>query len=229
MNFKIIALVILAIWNFPRIESVTEKSQIEKTSSLQSKITSLPEKSFKFHVEGEIDRETVSSLEVLNNSAEIEDIAEQNESDQSIKNSSGLYSDKLIDRKGKNVYQNERVLSHHNKLFERNKSFFEEFTQIYNHFNWNPDMINSAQTNENCKAELDRYLIALKSGNKPWAFKVSDASGRYRGTYLFENDFWLGSKQFCEEIGKEESDNGEIPRLQFFVVRMITNLIPVSI
>lgn len=225
MNPKIIVLVLFSAWNVPRIESVTEKNHIEKTYSLQSNVSSLPEKSFQFQEKGKIEKETISSLEVLNNSAEIEDIAEKNESDQLAVNSSGLYSDKLIDRK--NVYQNEQDLLDHNKLFRRKKSFFEEFTHVFDHFNWSSDMINRTHIKENCRVELNEYLHALKSGSEPWAFKVSDASGRYRGTYLFDNDFWLGSKQFCEEIGSEKSGNGKMPELQFFVVRMITNLIPV--
>lgn len=217
--------VLLVAWNIPRIESVTEKSHIENAYNRQPS----SEKKIKFQPEGDTSNATVSSLELLNNSAEIEDIDENHGSDQL--DSSGHYSDKLNDRTEKNVYQSKRDLLDHNKLLRKESSFYEEFTRIFDHFKWDPDlMIHPVPLNENCKAELSKYLTALKSGSEScsWAVKVSDASGRYRGAYLFENDFWLGSKQFCEEIGSEKSTNAEIPRLQFFVVRMLTNLIPVS-
>lgn len=29
---------------------------------------------------------------------------------------------------------------------------------------------------------------------------VSDSSGRYRGQFIFGNVFWMGSKEFCQDV-----------------------------
>lgn len=39
-------------------------------------------------------------------------------------------------------------------------------------------------------------LVSLSCG------VASDASGRYRGQFLFENDHWLGSMVACENLGR---------------------------
>lgn len=34
---------------------------------------------------------------------------------------------------------------------------------------------------------------------------VSDSSGRYRGQSLYGNDFWLGVKDFCDDVNYESA------------------------
>jgi hypothetical protein len=61
-----------------------------------------------------------------------------------------------------------------------------------------------------------------------WALKVSDASGRYRGMFFFDNSYWLGSKEFCEDIDSEYREIEAMPKLQFFVVTYLAMLQPVN-
>lgn len=44
-------------------------------------------------------------------------------------------------------------------------------------------------------------------------FVASDASGRYRGQFLFDNNHWLGSMIICDELAKIDE-----MELNFFVV-----------
>jgi hypothetical protein len=45
--------------------------------------------------------------------------------------------------------------------------------------------------------------------------------------FFFDNDYWLGSKQFCYEINREYKGVGNVPEMQFFVVKMIARISPV--
>jgi hypothetical protein len=50
---------------------------------------------------------------------------------------------------------------------------------------------------------------------------------RYRGLFYFENDYWLGSKQFCYEVNYEYRNAKNIPEMQFFVTKVIAKISPV--
>lgn len=71
----------------------------------------------------------------------------------------------------------------------RNQNYFHSFTSLYDHFLW--DTSSFAKVNNVCVEDINIYLKALK-GHASWALKASDASGKYRGLFLFDNDYWLG-------------------------------------
>lgn len=99
-------------------------------------------------------------------------------------------------------------------------SYFEAFTSMFDHNKWN---INTFEhdISKPCLKDVQIYLNDL-SLSKDWAVKVSDASGRYRGLFFFENTFWLGNKQFCYDINYEKK-----PQLYFFVFKLLIKLEPV--
>lgn len=99
-----------------------------------------------------------------------------------------------------------------------NESFFHAFTDLYDHFAWVDKSLSSASSR--CFADITLYLDGLRT-SKPWAVKASDASGRYRGMYFFENDYWLGSMQYCYEINQAYRGVKGKPEFQFFVIKMI--------
>ncbi|GAB0097138.1 O-acyltransferase like protein [Sergentomyia squamirostris] len=78
---------------------------------------------------------------------------------------------------------------------------FDLITQLFNHNQWKVENI-SREISPKCQQEMLVYLNDLRLG-RAWALKASDCSGRYRGQILFGNLFWLGSKQYCEEINNE--------------------------
>lgn len=73
------------------------------------------------------------------------------------------------------------------------KSFFHAFTNLFDHYAWSTDPLTGIS--KACFEDITDYLAALKEA-KDWALKVSDASGRYRGLYFFEN----GKKIFNNNI-----------------------------
>jgi hypothetical protein len=105
--------------------------------------------------------------------------------------------------------------------FSNYHSYFHAFTQLFDHNKWN---INSFEheVSSACLKDVQTYLNDL-SLSIDSAVKVSDASGRYRGLYYFENSFWLGSKQYCEELIRDKVYN-----LQFFVIKLLIKLEPVT-
>lgn len=56
-------------------------------------------------------------------------------------------------------------------------------------------------------------------------FVVHDASGRYSGQFFFGNDYWLGSKTLCWELGNVETNN-EVPPfpVHFYVAKIRINI-----
>ncbi|XP_031840706.1 nose resistant to fluoxetine protein 6 [Nomia melanderi] len=52
-----------------------------------------------------------------------------------------------------------------------------------------------------CHRDLEFFLKSLRDG-KPWAAKMSDASGRYSSQFHFGNGFWLGSSTQCRELNR---------------------------
>ncbi|CAK9821800.1 Nose resistant to fluoxetine protein 6 [Anthophora retusa] len=82
---------------------------------------------------------------------------------------------------------------------------------------------------EDCRKDLEFFLRSLQDG-KPWAAKVSDASGRYSSQFHFGNGFWLGSSTLCKELNAtnrkihQELDNRPPYPLKFYVARMYLTL-----
>jgi Nose resistant-to-fluoxetine protein, N-terminal domain len=111
-------------------------------------------------------------------------------------------------------------------------TYFHAFTQLFDHNKWNAKALSLGDVGKSCLRDVQIYLDAL-TVSRDWAVKVSDACGRYRGQYFFDNQFWLGSKQFCYDIDAENhhfrrNDSLNIPRLKFFVTKMIVKLEPVT-
>lgn len=106
-------------------------------------------------------------------------------------------------------------------------TYFHAFTHLFDHNKWNTNTF-SLDISKACLRDVQIYLNALHISTD-WALKVSDASGRYRGLFYFENAYWLGSKQFCDEIDDEaKRSNKVIPRLQFFVVKYVVKMEPIN-
>jgi hypothetical protein len=103
-------------------------------------------------------------------------------------------------------------------------SYFHAFTHLFDHSRWNVNSF-SLDITKACLNDIQVYLNDL-SLSIDWAVKVNDASGKYRGLFFFENSFWLGSLQYCNEIDGEY--NGKIPELQFFVLKVLIKLEPVN-
>lgn len=101
------------------------------------------------------------------------------------------------------------------------QNYFHAFSSIYDHFLWNLSSFNTAT--RSCLSDMNTYLSDLKAA-KSWALKASDASGRYRGLFYFNNNYWLGSKQYCYEINIEKTKTDEFPAMKFFVLKMLVTL-----
>lgn len=105
-------------------------------------------------------------------------------------------------------------------------TYFHAFQHLFDHSRWNANTfrLDIAKT---CLKDVQTYLNAL-SVSEDWALKVSDASGRYRGMFFFDNSYWLGSKEFCGDIDNEYKESKAIPQLQFFVITYHALLQPVN-
>lgn len=101
------------------------------------------------------------------------------------------------------------------------ENHFHAFISMFDHYHWNVSSL--ASLSAACARDVSSYLTDLMS-YRGWAIKASDASGRYRGQFFFDNDFWLGSKQFCYEINREYKGMRDVPVLQFFVVKVNVKL-----
>lgn len=106
-----------------------------------------------------------------------------------------------------------------------NQSYFHVFSNLYDHFMWSTSSLMSLS--EPCLSDMSLYLNELKHSTD-WAIRASDASGRYRGLFFFDNDYWLGSKQFCYEINYQKRTNDQ-PEMLFFVVEIVVKLLPSSV
>ncbi|XP_055297842.1 uncharacterized protein LOC129566166 isoform X2 [Sitodiplosis mosellana] len=95
------------------------------------------------------------------------------------------------------------------KQFINSKSF-RYISNLYDQYEWDADELRKVLS-PRCSSDMYVYLDALAKG-KIWATRASDASGRYRGQFLFDNNHWLGSILECEF---EQIDEME---LSFFVV-----------
>lgn len=99
----------------------------------------------------------------------------------------------------------------------KHDNYFHAFMNMYDHFLWNNSSMSGLS--KTCFQDISFYINELKA-SKDWALKASDASGRYRGQFFFDNDFWLGSKKLCYEINLEYENILEVPELRFFVLRL---------
>ncbi|XP_055611338.1 nose resistant to fluoxetine protein 6 [Uranotaenia lowii] len=88
---------------------------------------------------------------------------------------------------------------------DSSENVFHVFTGMYDHFHWNVSAI-KPHLSYDCAIDMDIYLQQL-TARAVWALKASDSSGRYGGQAFFGNDFWLGSKSFCEEVNQQNAIN----------------------
>jgi hypothetical protein len=216
---------------------VQGESEIVTRHALQSEKTGLEfSDDYKMLLSGE----TKTNLDILNDSAEIDDALDTDRillPEETTTSSSFKSSDKF-----KNVYKvpkskvkktftsafghasmkNAAVVNDFNaeKLLanlnaSNYQSNFHAFVNLFDHILWRTDGLSLSRE---CSDELNEYLRDLRM-SKEWALRVSDACGKYRGLFFFENDYWLGSKQFCYEINRDYGK--KIPQLQFFVTKLI--------
>ncbi|KAG5878784.1 hypothetical protein JTB14_036333 [Gonioctena quinquepunctata] len=119
------------------------------------------------------------------------------------------------------VAENEVQPLLHQETFE-NVSQFQWFSQLYDHHRWWSylEKIDIPQ----CKDDMMVYLKEL-ANDTSWAVKMFDASGRYSAQFFFGNDYWLGSKTWCEELANVHT-NSEVPpfAVHFYVAKIRINL-----
>ncbi|XP_031632725.1 uncharacterized protein LOC116346685 [Contarinia nasturtii] len=85
------------------------------------------------------------------------------------------------------------------KQFIKSQSF-RFITNLYDQYEWDADELRKVLS-PRCASDMYVYLDALIKG-KIWAAKASDASGRYRGQFMFDNNHWLGSILECDGLAK---------------------------
>ena len=93
---------------------------------------------------------------------------------------SSLYGDPAMFDRLSNGYSN----------LTRYQNYFHAFSSLFDHFLWNVSSY-STTLNNLCTEDVNIYLNDLKL-HVNWALKASDASGKYRGLFFFDNDYWLG-------------------------------------
>lgn len=109
----------------------------------------------------------------------------------------------------------------------RHFSNFHLFINLFDHHLWDIERI-AGNTSQVCAQELRQYLNQLREGNVN-ALKASDASGRYGGQFFFGNDFWLGSKLFCDEVNYQNNfaeKAKKLPMMGFFVSKILVVIEP---
>jgi hypothetical protein len=127
-------------------------------------------------------------------------------------------SNKKISEILKNVlHDKQQSLKYFNNLHALNTLFNHEYW-IWNNFGKN--------VSKNCAHDMKVYLDNLRAGNY-LAIQMSDASGRYGGSALMVNDFWLGSKWSCQQVNEELLDmDFNISQTHFSVARILIQLQP---
>lgn len=171
-----------------------------------------------------------SDLDLLNDSSEIDEPSEHDlfssDDDEFFKLQFPESEPKLgvvkNNKNKENIYKvpKSKPLKKFNNSKNSSENSFEQFTRLYDHFVWNFENFNSSEISTMCVEDVQLYLNDLRS-SKEWATKAVDASGRFRGLFFAENDFWLGSKDLCDEVNMETVGNRKIPRLEFFVMRLL--------
>lgn len=190
-----------------------------------------------------ITRKTPASLEIENDSAENFDSTEDederksefddlvltqtksNSSDSSHLSKNANKNVYKVPRHGKKTMKSPQHMSYNmpqSSRFMSDEQYFQVFASLFDHYKWNiPDLKASLSRSQQCFKDIENYLNQLRL-SREWAIKIADASGRYRGMFFFENDYWLGSQQFCNEINNDYEDVA----LQFFVVKARVNPFP---
>lgn len=109
----------------------------------------------------------------------------------------------------------------------RHYSNFHLFINLYDHHLWDVNRI-SGNTSQACANEIKVYLNQLRQGNIN-ALKASDSSGRYSGQFFFGNDFWLGTKMFCDEVNYQNTfaeKSKKLPKMSFYVAKILVVIEP---
>lgn len=125
-----------------------------------------------------------------------------------------------------NDFNSESLFSFSDGNMSDYDTYFHAFQHLFDHSRWNPNAFR-LDIGKTCLKDVQTYLNAL-STSQDWAIKVSDASGRYRGMFYFDNFYWLGSKEFCGEVNRENEGNGAVPQMKFFVINFLAILEPVN-
>ncbi|RZF40644.1 hypothetical protein LSTR_LSTR010630 [Laodelphax striatellus] len=77
---------------------------------------------------------------------------------------------------------------------------------------------------QQCQQQMQTYLKELGAG-AIWALKMSDASGKYGGGFLWGNNYWVGSATLCYQINEQPMEQERAPfALGFFMLRTIVKL-----
>ncbi|XP_039287756.1 nose resistant to fluoxetine protein 6 [Nilaparvata lugens] len=77
---------------------------------------------------------------------------------------------------------------------------------------------------EQCFRQMQSYLKELGDG-AIWALKMSDASGKYGGGFLWGNNYWVGSATLCYQINEQPVVEERAPfALGFFMLRTMVKL-----
>ena len=66
-----------------------------------------------------------------------------------------------------------------NKHFGNNDSSYKSLINLFDHYTWKVGSF--ASVSVECKNDMQVYLKSLQKGDD-WAMKISDTSGKYRGT-----------------------------------------------
>lgn len=213
-----------------QVETKSESAIAVATHALKLNSSFLFGKNYK----AMLGKKTPANLDIENDSAENFDSSEDEESaknefdglslthSQSNSSESSLFPAKNTN---KNVYKVPRhgakktVKSPASSRLTSDEQYFQVFTSLWDHYAWKiPALEASLSRQQQCFKDVTEYLNQLMLSSD-WATKMTDASGRYRGQFFFDNDYWLGSKQFCQEISNDFKGFG----LQFFVVKARIN------
>lgn len=185
-------------------------TRAEAQSESETKVTTHPS-SLRLHtIESykSINDKPPADIDILNDSSEVDDIGGTSFKDFALPNN--VHEDPSThpedNKTTKHVFKvpknrNKKTMSQGNLNFATNEfssglsnstlyqNYFHAFEKLYDHFVW--DTSSFRNVNYLCSESISIYLSALKE-HTSWALKVSDASGKYRGLFFFENDYWLG-------------------------------------
>lgn len=125
-----------------------------------------------------------------------------------------------------NDFNSESLFAFNDGNLSSYDTYFHAFQHLFDHSRWNANSFR-LDISKTCFKDVQIYLNALTLSVE-WSLKMSDASGRYRGLFFFDNAYWLGSKEFCEDIDSEYREVESMPQLQFFVVTYLAMLQPVN-
>lgn len=217
-----------------RVSANVKQSQQPKSESEKSNANNFDSK-YKLLLSGNFP----TALDLMNDSAEIDEPIEERDILSSDDDDDDFFKLKFPEKEGKstgglkfgskaenqNIYKVPKspkkfIAPRNATAVNERPNFFKHFTHLYDHFTWSFNDLNSSELSTICREDVQLYLNELNS-EADWAVRSSDASGRFRGSFFFDNDFWIGSKDLCNEVNMDNANNRKIPRMQFFVVKLL--------